>query len=392
MGKTRDTGFLTNGLWQDASNNIGIGGSPSGSFKFDVTGTGRFTGATYLATGGGSVGIGTTSPAQILHTETATGTNNIHLFSLSGATRGFMGVAGISNSILNEAAVGDVVIRSQLGKILLGTFQSGGSDAFAALTIANNRNVGIGTSSPWGKFNVYAGSNLSFVVQDSGAADTIELTNYSSGGGLRGIQLNGSPITFGTGTAGGGSSPERMRIQADGSILAGTTNDGFFNGSVQGLGLFGTNGFIAASRNGGSTAFFNRYTSTGDVVNFRYAGSNVGSISTNGSTVTFSGNAVSDERFKENIKPIENALDSINKIEFKTFVYKNNQQFSAGVTAQQLQTIEELSKYVIDGIDEESYKAVDYNAIIGYLGKAIQEQNQLIEELSVKVSALENKS
>ncbi|MFY7886607.1 MAG: hypothetical protein ACOVOV_17370, partial [Dolichospermum sp.] len=43
MGKTFSTGLLTNGIWQDASNNIGIGGSPSGSYKFEVTGVSRFT-------------------------------------------------------------------------------------------------------------------------------------------------------------------------------------------------------------------------------------------------------------------------------------------------------------------------------------------------------------
>jgi hypothetical protein len=177
---------------------------------------------------------------------------------------------------------------------------------------------------------------------------------------------------------------ERMRIQSDGTILAGTTSDTFFNGSVTGTGLYGPNGFIAASRGSSTCAFFNRFTSTGDIVQFRYAGSNVGTISTNGLTITFSGNALSDERFKENIKPILNALDTINKIEFKTFVYKNNKQFSAGVTAQQLQKIDELSKYVIDGSDKESYKAVDYNAIIGYLGKAIQELKAEIDILKAK--------
>ncbi len=179
-----------------------------------------------------------------------------------------------------------------------------------------------------------------------------------------------------------------MTIQSDGVILSGTTNDGFFNGSVTGTGIYGSNGFIAASRSSNTCAFFNRFTSTGDIVQFRYAGSNVGTISTNGSTITFSGNALSDERFKENIEPIENALDTVNKIEFKTFNYKENQQYSAGVTAQQLQTVDELSKYVIDGTDEESYKAVDYNALIGYLGKAIQELKTELDTAKTEIQLL----
>ena len=43
MGKTFSTGLLTNGIWQDASNNIGIGGSPSGSYKLEVNGKGKFS-------------------------------------------------------------------------------------------------------------------------------------------------------------------------------------------------------------------------------------------------------------------------------------------------------------------------------------------------------------
>lgn len=43
MGKTQSTGNLTNGISQDSSNNIGIGAAPSGSYKFEVTGTSKFS-------------------------------------------------------------------------------------------------------------------------------------------------------------------------------------------------------------------------------------------------------------------------------------------------------------------------------------------------------------
>jgi hypothetical protein len=78
--------------------------------------------------------------------------------------------------------------------------------------------VGIGTSSPIGKFNVVAGTNLSLVVQDSGLADTIELSSYSSGGGLRQMLIGASNLLFYTGTAGGGSSTEKMRITTSGNV------------------------------------------------------------------------------------------------------------------------------------------------------------------------------
>jgi hypothetical protein len=137
---------------------------------------------------------------------------------------------------------------------------------------------------------------------------------------------------------------------------------------------------------GGAPLGMGRGTNTGNIIEFYYNGVNgVGNISTNGSTITFSGNAASDSRLKDNIQPITNALDAINAVEFVTFKFKENNKDSAGVTAQNLQTIEKLSPFVIDGITEEDYKAVDYNAVIGYLGKAIQEQQTLITALQEKL-------
>jgi len=45
MGKTFSTGLLTNGIWQDSSNNIGIGAAANASFKLQVTGATNLTGA-----------------------------------------------------------------------------------------------------------------------------------------------------------------------------------------------------------------------------------------------------------------------------------------------------------------------------------------------------------
>jgi hypothetical protein len=112
---------------------------------------------------------------------------------------------------------------------------------------------------------------------------------------------------------------------------------------------------------------------SGAIVGFDYNGGSAGNISTNGSTVTFSGTAVSDARYKEDIQPITNALEAINQVDFVTFKFKENGHNSAGVTSQQIQTIEKLAPFVIDGVEEAFYKAFDYNALVGYLGKAIQE-------------------
>ena len=84
--------------------------------------------------------------------------------------------------------------------------------------------VGIGTNNPWGKFDVNAGPGMSFVVQDSGITNTIELTNYSSACGLRNIVLIGSTLSFTTAVAGAGSGTERMRITSCGNVGIGTSS------------------------------------------------------------------------------------------------------------------------------------------------------------------------
>ena len=154
---------------------------------------------------GSNVGIGTSSPSTI---------STYTTLDIKGATGGGIKIGKISTASLNIQQDG---VNAYLNNLANGNIFFYTNDT-ERMCITSTGNIGIGTSSPWGKFNVYAGSNLSFVVQDSGIADTIELTNYSSGGGIRGIQLNGSVVTFGTGTAGGGSTPERMRITSTGYV------------------------------------------------------------------------------------------------------------------------------------------------------------------------------
>ena len=90
----------------------------------------------------------------------------------------------------------------------------------------NGTGVGINTASPVGKFNIVDGTNKSLIFQDSGIADTFEVAAYSVAGGTRNLQLNAANLLFGTGTAGGSSSTERMRITSAGNVGIGETAPG----------------------------------------------------------------------------------------------------------------------------------------------------------------------
>ena len=54
-GNTFNTGKYVNGIFQDASNNIGIGAAPSGSYKLEVTGSAKVS-TTLLVSGAATVG------------------------------------------------------------------------------------------------------------------------------------------------------------------------------------------------------------------------------------------------------------------------------------------------------------------------------------------------
>ena len=102
----------------------------------------------------------------------------------------------------------------------------------------------------------------------------------------------------------------------------------------------------------------------------------VGDVTTNGS--------FSDERLKENIKPLEKGLETIEQIKTYTFNYKERPQDThPGVIAQE---IEELVPEVVYDIEMEdgTYKAVRYQQLVPLLINAIK-------DLSEKVNVLENK-
>tara|TARA_R110002020_G_scaffold9501_4_gene37239 strand:+ start:7678 stop:14217 length:6540 start_codon:yes stop_codon:yes gene_type:complete len=98
--------------------------------------------------------------------------------------------------------------------------------------------------------------------------------------------------------------------------------------------------------------------------------------------------STSDKRLKENVKPLDNALDKISKISGVSFDWKElsekekeiihgNEGHDVGVIAQE---IEEVLPEVVTTRDT-GYKAVKYEKIVPLLIQAIKEQQQQIEEL-----------
>ena len=100
--------------------------------------------------------------------------------------------------------------------------------------------------------------------------------------------------------------------------------------------------------------------------------------------VAFSSSTGSDRRLKENIKPISYGLKEvlqINPVEYD-WKEKRDKAHDIGVIAQEIEEIiPEIVKEHKDLKTEKEFKTVDYGKMVSVLIKAIQEQQQEIEEL-----------
>ena len=86
-------------------------------------------------------------------------------------------------------------------------------------------------------------------------------------------------------------------------------------------------------------------------------------------------NLTSDNRIKENIQTVENALETVEQLRGVSFDWKETGKSSYGVIAQELEEI--LPNLVKDG----EVKSVNYNGLIGVLIEAVKELKKEIEEL-----------
>ena len=232
------------------------------------------------------------------------------------------------------------------------------------------------------QFNNDSGfTSNSGTVTGTGAADRIarwsSSTNISS---VSDLTFDGVNLVAGV----DGSTGGRVRT-GDGSSsspafsFVGDTNTGFY---------CSTTDTIAASTGGTQRLTIN---SNGLKVNAGSLGVNANADSTNG-VIRASNDIIafysSDERLKENVKPIENALDKVSKINGVTFDWiEDMQEFhpnegnDVGVIAQE---IEKVLPEVVETRDS-GYKAVKYEKIVPLLIESIKDLKAEIEELKGKL-------
>lgn len=104
----------------------------------------------------------------------------------------------------------------------------------------------------------------------------------------------------------------------------------------------------------------------------------------NGTNLTCAGTvtANSDERLKENVKTISDALDKVKKLRGVEYDHKKTGEHSIGVIAQEVEKV--LPELVFE--DALGVKSVGYANIVAVLIEAIKEQQEQIEELKRKLN------
>lgn len=260
--------------------------------------------------------------------------------------------------------------------------------AAARMVIDGSGNVGIGTSSPQQKLQVYSSAASGGQIQVTNASTGATSTDGVLFGydGSNDVIINNQEATaLKLYTSGS----ERARITSGGFLGINTTNPGYqltvqtstatsFGIVKTGSGGWARENYIAPNAGVYYFDYFATYTSP----------TQLGYISSNGTTMTYG--TSSDVRMKENIVDAPSAMSDLSSIQIRSFDWKGqNVHQKYGVVAQEL--IEVAPDAVQKGQTEDDMWGVGYANLVPMLIKAVQEQQAQIEELKAKVAALEAK-
>ena len=145
-----------------------------------------------------------------------------------------------------------------------------------------------------------------------------------------------------------------------------------------------TSGSILYLQTSGDSAIQDGYK----MVTFADSDTVLGTISTAASSTNVAYNTSSDERLKESIVDMEPQLDKVLAAKPRQFDWKKNGLTSQGFIAQELHEVFPEAVTVGGEDPTESPWSVDYGRITPFLMKAIQEQQEQIEELKAEIAKL----
>ena len=342
---------------------------------------------TATSTNEGQVQISSSAVAPKLVLENS-GTNQAHLLCQNsnsgyGTNDGFyVGLAGTTGYLWN--------------------YESGlifGATSSEAARIDSNRRMYIGHTNSnlaaplsialYGMANITdnAGAVTSGLLRltDFGTTDNefigLEIRNKNSGDvrimNVDSATTNVADMAFVTDNAG---LQERMRIKGNGHILFGAT------------GTAAPSYFFSPDSGGGTFVKDTNSTNSRTAFIFRINGSQVGSITTSGSSTAY--NTSSDHRLKENVVDITDGITRVKQLQPKRFNFIADADTTVdGFLAHEAQTVvPEAVTGTHNEVDDDGnavMQGIDQSKLVPLLTAALQEAITKIETLEAKVAALE---
>ena len=365
MGKTNQLGVLADVFVTDTSNNVGIGGSPSGSYKLEVTGTAKVSStllvsgaATFSASSGVSLTIngnannwsnvinGSTTTGQSYGSFVIAGTNSSDISFLvknaANSTEYFKvrgdGAATFSSSIQAVSYVATGLLTAGLIAANTSFLDQTSSGTARWLSYGSN-------STTRGAFSLYQASSTNTLGQS--------VLDISS----TGAATFNSQVAIGTAIIGG--YPLLLKAASGDTLIYGLSSNGTYNFDSY---LDGTSGQLHI-RNGSC-----------DVYLARTAGTWVGN---------------SDKTIKENIILIENSLEKVLQLNgyYYNLINDENKNKRVGLIAQEVEKV--LPEATHNGYSktyDRDIMGVEYDVLIPLLINAIKEQQLIITSLEDRLT------
>jgi len=222
---------------------------------------------------------------------------------------------------------------------------------------------------------------------------TTPLAVASGGTGLATVTANNIPYGNGTSAL---STDANFQFNSSSNLLVGTSSA--LSQVAKGTFVSSSNAFVAQCGNA-ATAYQSTNTSGTSAYyaaifsNNGNTFSTCGTIEVNGSNTSY--NTSSDYRLKEDVQPMTGALAKVALLKPVTYKWKSGGSGGEGFIAHELA---EVCPQAVSG-EKDGLKAdgsimpqgIDTSFLVATLTAAIQEQQALIESLTARLTALENK-